>query len=198
MLDLNTELAILKQYYPQGGVWQEINNENTELGILIKAFAKINLLYKQYQYDIYQELNLYRINQFIAEWELFVGIPDEFIGVAQDNETRIKNIIFKIIGLKCKTIPEIKNIIKIMYNVDISLIKRSNLSQFDYTFPIFFSNRFLDNLITIVRVYKNESVSKFDYTFDFTLSGQDFIENLILSMVPFDKQNFIRFVYDNS
>lgn len=198
MLDLEVELAILKQYYPQGGVWQDINDESAELGILIKTFAKVVLAFKQYQDDIYQQLNLYKINEFIANWERFVGIPDDVIAISQDKEIRVKNIIFKIIGLKCKTIIEIKNIIQIMFNVNIDIIKKTNLAQFDYIFPVLLSNNFLDNLITIIRVYKKEDVNKFDYTFDFTLAGQDFIENIILSIAPFDKQNFIKFIYNNS
>ena len=195
IIDFTREEAFIKHYFPSGGVWNKKNIQGSNLSILIYTFAYIFNEVRQYNYKLNDELNILHTKDWIVDWEHFVGIPDQYINSSQTLSTRIQNVLFKLIGMKIRTIKELKNFMLTQYNVNINIINAGQIG-FNYDFDLVFSDSHIDNLITIITIKNNATEGGFDYDFNFDL-GKDltYIELIIKSLAPFDKVGLIRFEY---
>jgi hypothetical protein len=194
---LQEEIVLINQYLPRGGLWDAKQDDNSNLRAIVVALSIVINQLRAVIVNNTNELNIFLTNEMISEWEVYVGIPDEiFTTISQNRDARIQNILFKLIGLKVKSRPEIIRVIKMLFNTDISFKQSSSLG-FTYKFPIILGDRNTDNFRTIITI--KQTKNGFTYKFPIIL-GADFkpIESVIRSIIDFDKIGFVSFRYSDN
>lgn len=200
MISIQKEIQLISQYLPNGGIWNDKIDDNTQLRVVVVALANVINKLRNYSFEIEKELNIYTTNNFITYWEHLVGLPDELFTqtTTLSFDERLQQVLFKLTGLKAKTRPEIAKLIKNLFNVDITFMPKGsgykNGQTFDYHFDYYLSDPSTDHFYTIIRIDVESSV--FDYDFDYVLQGDKTpIETIVKSLIDFDKVGFVLFAY---
>lgn len=115
------------------------------------------------------DLNPAESTAFIAEWERALGIPNDFLPIADTLEQRQKNVLVMLAGIKVETKEDFVNLARLMgYVVDIYTIESRQYPP--YNIPYFF-NSSPPNRFTWVVYGRNIQEAYPPYNIPYTLIG---------------------------
>ncbi|MGR3179821.1 MAG: putative phage tail protein [Candidatus Anammoxibacter sp.] len=192
--DENTQQRQLARHMPEGAVWENKHNLDSNLGKLILGLAseyfRISVLIE----DVLTETDVNQTNLLIKEWQVSVGIPDECLAENGSLEDQRRDIILKLSSFG--------GIQKAVSFEDLAAILgfSAALSNGSATgvFPLEFQTRFFDSRKTavhtiIVDLIENKAVFPLDFPIQFTSTVSGIIECLFRELAPANVQLIFRY-----
>jgi len=132
-----TNTQTLADYLPGGFLFQAKNIEGSNLRNLLSAFSQELTRVEQKLQEIADEHYVADTFNLLAEWERFVGIPDECFKVEnQTVEFRRKQVIAKLALMNVTTNSDFV-VLAAFFDVNIEILSEEFITTaFPYTFPL--------------------------------------------------------------
>lgn len=154
------------------------------------------ILFDNTKDEALKELNINTTTQLINEWERMVGIPDQYIGIANTLEQRRKNVLLKIAGIKATTKQQFENLGDIL-GIPIQVFAGGDVIRFTYTFPILLITEEQLPYAIVININKQYSDgSGFPYTFPITFltNAETILRSFFERLKPAHTKLYFRYV----
>lgn len=193
-LDKETHARLLAKHMPDGKVWENKYNPDSNFGKLVLGLAceyfRLSVLIN----DVLSEANINTTNQLIKEWQVSVGIPDECIGEGGTLEEQRRNVILKLTNYGgIQTAQDFIDLAAIFgFTANVSDAREHGV------FPLRFPIRFFDSRKTavhtiLVDLEERRSVFPLEFPIEFTSGVSGIIECLFRQLAPANCQLLFRY-----
>jgi len=183
--DVEYQQRILAGHLPEGDVWQNKYDLETDLGKLLLGLAteyfRVSLLIE----DTMREVDVNQTNQLIREWQVSVGIPDDCLDAGGTLEEQRRNILLKLTNFG--GIQTAQDFVDLAALFGFTAIVSNGTQR--GVFPMLFPIRFFDNRKTavhtiIVDLEGRRDVFPLSFPIPFTSNITGLIECLFLELRP--------------
>lgn len=158
------QARILANYLRSDKLHDAKNNKDSILFKILMGLAIGWIDFRNNSQLIVDNYNIYNSLQLLEEWEQAVGIPDDVFNIANDAETRKRNILLKISGSKAETSLQFENIGKIL-GFDIKCETGYQYCRFPLRFPIIFTKKENLPFLIVITIDKKYQPKTFPFTF---------------------------------
>lgn len=158
------QARILANYLRSDKLHDAKNNKDSVLFKILMGLAIGWIDFRDNSQLIVDNYNIYNSLQLLEEWEQAVGIPDDVFNIANDVETRRRNILLKISGSKAETSLQFENIGKIL-GFDIKCETGYQYCRFPLRFPIIFTKKENLPFLIVITIDKKYQPKTFPFTF---------------------------------
>lgn len=158
------QARILANYLRSDKLHDAKNNKDSVLFKILMGLAIGWIDFRNNSQLIVDNYNIYNSLQLLEEWEQAVGIPDDVFNIANDIETRRRNILLKISGSKAETSLQFENIGKIL-GFDIKCETGYQYCRFPLRFPIIFTKKENLPFLIVITIDKKYQPKTFPFTF---------------------------------
>lgn len=158
------QARILANYLRSDKLHDAKNNKDSVLFKILMGLAIGWIDFRNNSQLIVDNYNIYNSLQLLEEWEQAVGIPDDVFNIANDFETRRRNILLKISGSKAETSLQFENIGKIL-GFDIKCETGYQYCRFPLRFPIIFTKKENLPFLIVITIDKKYQPKTFPFTF---------------------------------
>lgn len=158
------QARILANYLRSDKLHDAKNNKDSILFKILMGLAIGWIDFRNNSQLIVDNYNIYNSLQLLEEWEQAVGIPDDVFNIANDVETRRRNILLKISGSKAETSLQFENIGKIL-GFDIKCETGYQYCRFPLRFPIIFTKKENLPFLIVITIDKKYQPKTFPFTF---------------------------------
>jgi uncharacterized protein YmfQ (DUF2313 family) len=158
------QARILANYLRSDKLHNAKNNKDSVLFKILMGLAIGWIDFRDNSQLIIDNYNIYNSLQLLEEWEQAVGIPDDVFNIANDVETRKRNILLKISGSKAETSLQFENIGKIL-GFDIKCETGYQYCRFPLRFPIIFTKKENLPFLIVITIDKKYQPKTFPFTF---------------------------------
>lgn len=158
------QARILANYLRSDKLHDAKNNKDSILFKILMGLAVGWTDFRDNSQLIVDNYNIYNSLQLLEEWEQAVGIPDDVFNIANDVETRKRNILLKISGSKAETSLQFENIGKIL-GFDIKCETGYQYCRFPLRFPIIFTKKENLPFLIVITIDKKYQPKTFPFTF---------------------------------
>lgn len=158
------QARILANYLRSDKLHDAKNNKDSVLFKILMGLAIGWIDFRNNSQLIVDNYNIYNSLQLLEEWEQAVGIPDDVFNIANDVETRRRNILLKISGSKAETSLQFENIGKIL-GFDIKCETGYQYCRFPLRFPIIFTKKENLPFLIVITIDKKYQPKTFPFTF---------------------------------
>lgn len=162
------ETDVLAQYLPNGTLFCEKNNPDSNIRKILFGLSAIWLDQRKTANRLFDEYNPEFTTDFINEWENFVGIPDECFNNTGTLEERRQNILLKLAGTNATTARQFENIASIL---GFTIIVKSGVdeSTLPQTLPFILIDGDLAPYVIVIDTIDEPPPSLLPQTLPFTL-----------------------------
>lgn len=192
--DLNAQQRMLARHMPDGAVWQNKFNLNSNLGKMLLGFAAEYFRLSVLIDNVLTELDINKTNSLITEWEKSVGIPDSCFENSGSLEDRRRNVLLKLTNFGgIQTAQDFVNLAALF-----GFTSQVTNGVYNGIFPLGFQIRFFDNRKTavhtiIVDLEEDRSVFPLGFPIPFTSGVSNIIECLFRKLAPANCQLLFRY-----
>lgn len=158
------QARILANYLRNDKLHDAKNNKDSVLFKILMGLAIGWIDFRDNSQLIVDNYNIYNSLQLLEDWEQAVGIPDDVFNIANDVETRRRNILLKISGSKAETSLQFENIGKIL-GFDIKCETGYQYCRFPLRFPIIFTKKENLPFLIVITIDKKYQPKTFPFTF---------------------------------
>lgn len=158
------QARILANYLRNDKLHDAKNNKDSVLFKILMGLAIGWIDFRDNSQLIVDNYNIYNSLQLLEEWEQAVGIPDDVFNIANDIETRRRNILLKISGSKAETSLQFENIGKIL-GFDVKCETGYQYCRFPLRFPIIFTKKENLPFLIVITIDKKYQPKTFPFTF---------------------------------
>lgn len=178
----------LASHMPQGKVWANVFNPDTNLGKLMSALGlehyRIQVLIEKF----FNEMDINQTTELITEWEKSVGLPDSCFRTDIDIATRrlqVREKFSKFGG--AQTAPDFVRIAAV-FGFNITVEPGSEGAVFPLLFPILFGGTTKEAkhtiFVTVLDDISSESTYPLPYPLPFSTAGAEFLRCLFETLIP--------------
>lgn len=129
----------LALHFPQGQLWTNVFNPNSNIGKLVQGLAVELYRFEVLLGNISVEIDANQTSDLILEWEASVGIPDICFGRAQSIEERRNQVVQKLTSFGGVQTAEDFERVAAIFGYDINVIESGSVSgSFPASFPVSF------------------------------------------------------------
>lgn len=192
--DNQTQARLLARHMPDGAVWQNKFNDQSNLGKLIVGLATEYFRISVMIENIMREIDINQTNDLILDWQQSVGIPDACLPISGTLEEQRRDILLKLTNYGgIQTAAEFVALAA-LFGFTASL---SN-GVANGTFPLEFEVRFFDSRKSavhtiIVDLEESRAVFALDFPIEFTSGVLGIIECLFRQLAPANCQLLFRY-----
>ena len=192
--DENTQQRQLARHMPEGAVWENKHNLDSDIGKLILGLAseyfRISVLIE----DVLTETDVNQTNLLIKEWQVSVGIPDECFAESGTLEEQRRDILLKLSSFG--GIQKTEDFEALAATLGFSATLSNGVAN--GVFPLAFPIRFFDSRKTavhtiIVDLVENKAVFALSFPIPFTSTVSGIIECLFRELAPANVQLLFRY-----
>lgn len=158
------QARILANYLRNDKLHDAKNNKDSVLFKILMGLAIGWIDFRDNSQLIVDNYNIYNSLQLLEDWEQAVGIPDDVFNIANDVETRRRNILLKISGSKAETSLQFENIGKIL-GFDVKCETGYQYCRFPLRFPIIFTKKENLPFLIVITIDKKYQPKTFPFTF---------------------------------
>lgn len=158
------QARILANYLRSDKLHDAKNNKDSVLFKILMGLAIGWIDFRDNSQLIVDNYNIYNSLQLLEDWEQAVGIPDDVFNIANDVETRRRNILLKISGSKAETSLQFENIGKIL-GFDVKCETGYQYCRFPLRFPIIFTKKENLPFLIVITIDKKYQPKTFPFTF---------------------------------
>lgn len=158
------QARILANYLRNDKLHDAKNNKDSVLFKILMGLAIGWIDFRDNSQLIVDNYNIYNSLQLLEDWEQAVGIPDDVFNIANDIETRRRNILLKISGSKAETSLQFENIGKIL-GFDVKCETGYQYCRFPLRFPIIFTKKENLPFLIVITIDKKYQPKTFPFTF---------------------------------
>lgn len=192
--DQNTEARLLARHMPDGAVWENKYNQDSNIGKLILGLASEYLRLSFLIENIMDEIDINKTNDLILEWQESVGIPGDCIDADGTLEEKRQNILLKLNNYGGVQTAQDFVDLAALFGFTASL---SN-GVYNGTFPLGFPIRFFDSRkaavhTIIVDLEEQRAVFPLSFPIEFTSGISGLIECLFRKLAPSNCQVLFRY-----
>lgn len=183
--DTQTQQRMLARHLPQGKVWENKFNTDSNLGKLLLGLAseyyRLSLLIE----DVLDETDINQTNQLITEWQESVGIPCDCISSEGDLEDQRRDVLLKLTNFG--GIQTAEDFVDLAALYGFSAIVSNGYGR--GVFPLDFRLSFFGDLkaavhTIIVNLAERREVFPLDFPIQFTSSVTGIVECLFRKLAP--------------
>lgn len=161
----------LAQYLPNGKMFEAKNIHDSNFRALLRGLAGELFTAEGYLVDLDEQYFPDTTEQFLAEWESALGIPDAcFSGIGTYNERR-RDVIVKLSSLGIQTALDFEALGDV-FGIPVTVKPGTDHAVFPMTFPIYFTSDVLASKYVIIVTFEVDESSKFPLTFPFTFGDE--------------------------
>jgi len=192
--DKNTQADMLARHMPEGQVWENKFNTDSNLGKLILGLSCEYLRLSYLIENVVNEIDIKKTNNLINEWQESVGIPDSCIDGEGSLEEKRQDVILKINSYG--GIQTAQDFVDLAELLGFTAVVSNGVKH--GIFPLAFPIRFFDSRKTAVHtilVDLEEVREVFPITFPipFTSNVTGLIQCLFKKLVPANCQVIFRY-----
>lgn len=190
----NLQHRMLAKCLPDGKVWENKYNVDTNLGKLLLGLAAEYLRLSLLIGDISKEIDINQTSQLIEEWEKSVGIPDDCFVQSGSLEERRRNVLLKLTNFG--GIQKASDFVRLATLLGFTASLSNGVAN--GTFALLFPARFYETRkeathTIIVDLEESRAVFALDFPMPFTSGVSGIIECLFSELAPSNCQVIYRY-----
>ncbi len=192
--DKNAQARLLARHLPDGAVWENKYNSESNLGKLILGLASEYFRLSVLIEDVMTEIDINQTNDLILDWQQSVGIPDDCLPVSGSLEDQRRDILLKLTNYGGVQSAEEFEALAALFGYTATVSTATRNGVFSLYFPIrFFDSRKVAVHTILVDLEESRAVFALDFPIEFSSGVSGIIECLFRQLAPANCQLLFRY-----
>lgn len=189
------QARILANYLRNDKLHEAKNIENSNFYKILIGLASGWLDFRNSAKEIIDNYDINNSLLLIEEWEAMVGIPDNIFNIANDIETRRRNILLKIAGSRVETKQQFENIGNIL-GFNIKCETGYQYCRFPLRFPLIFASQEIMPFLIVITIDKKYQPQSFPFKFpiEFKVDSASILKLFFDKIKPANTKLIFRYV----
>ena len=192
--DQQTQARQLARHMPDGAVWENKFNYESNMGNLMLGLASEYLRLSILIERVIDEADINKTNDMILEWQKSVGIPGDCIDAGGTIEEQRRNILLKLTNFGgIQTAQEFIDLAALFgFTADVTNTRVNGVFSLDFPLRFFDSRKTAVHTI-LVDLEEERAVFALDFPIEFTSGVTGLIECLFRKLAPSNCQLLFRY-----